>query len=328
MFLKKISFPKLFSLVLILLTQNISYGCSFYPKVILHKDINKTIIAEDPAGDKTIDDVLIHSLAEQYFDRWDISIAKPISYTEYIKQHVLPGNKGDAQLKKMRNQKISGFIDYLRSTSHHYYYEVNERYQKLRNKILTSKSVIFNSFYREIEFMEQHAIPYSIVLRTFGKDLDRIIEEIHKHISPTFFSWRGVFKNGVLELSSLQSNETITLHSTEQIYEFLKNHGNLALQDDWCTWNAHGECQQFGKLFPVDCDDCSVITYFADDNGHPTDGILNPRHPITNAIGNVDALIKSKHICVADMLKAIEDDEYYVQHLKCLLQRNETVDLI
>lgn len=315
MFLKKLS---LF-LVLGLFSQVPIFGCAFYPKVILHKDINKTIIAEDPAGDKTIDDVLIHSLAEQYFDRWDEAIINPISYTEYIKQYVLPGKKGDQNLKKLRNQRISGFIEFLRSTQHSYYYEVNERYLKLRTKILSSKSVIFKSFYREIEFLEDNNIPYSIVLRTFGKDLDRIIDEIHRHIRSDFFSWRGIFKNGVLELSSLLTNEHITLSTVQEIYDFLKDHGNVALQDDWKIWNQHGECQQFGKLFPVDCDDRGVITYFSDDNGHPNDGILNPRHPITNAVLHVDELIKSKHICVADMLKAIEDDEYYVQHLKWLL---------
>ncbi len=292
-----------------------------HPKVILHKDVNKTIIAEDLAGNKTIDDVLIHELAEEYYDCWDERVLSAISYSDYIKLYVVPGKKSDANVKKKRNEKLSAFLEFLRSTDHALYFSVQERYQKLRNKIASNKSIIFNSFYREIEFLENNKIPYSIVLRTFGKDLDRIIEEIHRYVKPNFFSWRGVFEDGTLELRSMQSNDIVRLYTIEQIYEFLKNNGNVAVQDDWKTWNAHGETQQFGKLFPCNRNDHSIITYFADDNGDPSDGIINSRHPLTNAVLDTKQLIENGHICVVNMLKAIENDEYYVNHVRLLLKK-------
>jgi hypothetical protein len=77
------------------------------PTVILHFDVNRTILADDPAGGKTLHDVLVHSLADFYKDRWIPSLEKPLSYSEYIKQHVLPGPTTDKELKKLRNTVVT-----------------------------------------------------------------------------------------------------------------------------------------------------------------------------------------------------------------------------
>lgn len=308
-------------LLLLLSIQSISNVVHAHqsPKIILHQDINRTIIAEDLVEGKSVDVVLINALAEKYCDHWSSNVLQPISYADYIKTHLLPGSKTDPVLKKARNQKIAEFIDYLQTIHHAFYNKVQEKFQKLRTKLASHKSIIFPSFYREIEYLNQLNIPYSLVLRTFGKDLDRVIEEIHNNISSEFFDWRGIFKNGYLELTALKTKEVVMLHTTAELYDFLKKHGNIALQDDWKTWNQHHETQEFGKLFPIDTNDGTVITLFADDNADPSNGIVNARHPKTNAILNIKELIEHNNICVVDMLSAIEDDEYFVKQLQSLL---------
>jgi len=283
------------------------------PLHILHFDVNKTMIAEDLAGGKTITDVVLHALAEEYRYAWNGTDI--MSYATYIKNHVLPGEKGDSNLKKLRNQALSQFIEYLEKNQHPLHTVVSTRFQTLHDKLLNNKSVIFPSFYSSIDYMEKHAIPYMIALRTFGEDLDTMIKEIHTHIRPNFFSWQGIFEsNGTLKLISLTSDETIFLDTPDAIYQFLKqNHENIAIQDNYTLWNKHGELSEYGKLFPIDIHDKEVVSLFFDDNGD--NGIINPRDPVSVHPIAVDDLIENGNILVVDMLKAIEYDNYFINHI-------------
>ena len=74
-------------------------------------------------------------------------------------------------------------------------------------------------------------------------------------------------------------------------------------------------------MFPIDSNNSDIITCFADDNAN--NGIINPRNPYTNEFLSVEKLIKSGHILVADMLKALEDDNYYKNHFQKLLNLDE-----
>ena len=298
------------------------------PLLIIHFDINKTIMAEDLAGGKSLSDVLIGALAETYKDRWDSNVSDPISYKEYVETHVYPGPKGDAQLKKLRKERIVQFIDYLSAENHPLHPIVQERFTLLYNKLNNGPSIIFTSFYRGLEYLRNHDLAHSIVLRTFGEDLNRIIDEIHTMVSSDFFSWRGEFKNGVLELISLRSNEIVRLETTAEIYQFLKTHGNVAIHDDWKYWNKHGECKEFGKLFPIDTQDESVISLFADDNADPRDGILNPRNPHTNESLDTQTLIDADCVRIVDPLQAIEQDNYFADYFHAMITRRSVEPLL
>jgi len=291
------------------------------PMLIVHFDINKTIMAEDPAGGKSLSDVLIGALAETYKDRWDSGVSDPITYKEYVELHLFPGQKGDGQLKKLRKEQIVQFIEYLSANNHPLHQEVQQKFKTLHDKLNGSSSIVFTSFYRGLEYLKNHEVMHAIVLRTFGEDLDRIIDEIHTWVSPDFFSWRGEFKDGILTLVSLRSNEIVRLETTAEIYEFLKTHGNVAIHDDWKYWNKHGECKEFGKLFPIDAEDYNVISLFADDNAHPQDGILNPRHPHTNESLDTQTLIDADYVRIVDPLQAIEQDDYFVDYFHAMLTR-------
>lgn len=292
---------------------------SFYaegsmPKLIIHVDVNKTIIAEDLAGGKSVSDVLIGALAETYKDKWDAAVEQPISYKEYVDIHLFPGAKEDQELKKLRKVHVAQFIEYLAKTSHPLYNEIQERYTNLHARLNNHKSIIFQSFFEAIRYLDSHAIPYSIVLRTFGKDLDHVIEEFDSHWTPGFFTWKGEFNEGILIMTSLTSGETVILKTVAEIYAFMQTHGNVAIHDDWKYWNKHGECKEYGKLFPVDAGDPHYISLFADDNAHPKDGILNPHHPVINESLDVEFLIDADYIRVVNTLDAIEDDNYFIHY--------------
>jgi len=288
------------------------------PTLIVHCDINKTIIAEDLAGGKSLDDVLIDALAEQCIAQWDSSLPA-MSYTLYVKEYLFPGGKHDATLKKLRRQTVRQFITWLQETNHPLHAVVEGKFRLLRDKLVTSPSIIFPSFYAGIAYLKTNNIPHAIVLRTFGRDLDRIIDEIHTHVAPDFFSWRGTFKNNTLELLSCDEKREVTLYTPAEIYEFLKTNGNIAIHDDWAYWNNNGERSSYGKLFPIDINDHDVISLFADDNGHPRDGILNPRHPHTNAELDIQELINADYVRIVDTIEALERDDYFVSYFQAML---------
>jgi len=291
------------------------YAGASVPKIILHVDVNKTIMAEDPAGGKSVSDVLIGALAETYEDRWDSTITHPMSYKEYVDTHLFPGAKGDQELKKLRNAQVARFIEYLAETNHPLHSEIQGRYARLLAKLNNHESIIFPSFFAAIRYLDAHAIPYSIVLRTFGKDLDRVMDEFDCCLAPRFFSWKGEFNESILTMTSLDSGEIVILRTTAEVYAFLQTHGNVAIHDDWNYWNKHGECKEYGKLFPIDVWDPHVICLFADDNANPKDGILNPRHPVTNESLDVEFLIADDYIRVVNTLEAIEDDDYFIHYV-------------
>lgn len=264
--------------------------CQMPPqKIIVHLDINKTMIAEDPAGKKTAEGILNAELAEKTESVWGDELTEPMSYNRYVEDFLFPGKKGDRDLKNKRYEKTSSFVHYLKEVNHPCFNEVSKKYEAL-HKILQShpkrfvlegengwtvqKGIIFLSCYELITQLRKQNKQHAIVLRTFGHDLDRVMKELNDEF-PDFFGWRGSFQDGLLTMKSLHSKETHVLKDAEELYQFLKNkEGHFALEDDFTRWNKNGETSEYGKLFPIDPNDESVVTFFADDNGD--DGIINP----------------------------------------------------
>jgi plasmid maintenance system killer protein len=304
---------------LILFLSSLSFAEKKQPQFILHFDVNKTILADDPAGDKSIDDVLIACLAEKYTDIWDPLLLKNrVSYTTYVKEYLLPGKKSDKELKKLRNQKISEFISFLKNSDNSLYPIVKNEFELLKDKLENHKSILFNSFYQLIYFLNQHSIHFTIVLRTFGDDLNRVMNEANSHLKMPFFNQSASFKQGNLYISNKN------LDSITAIYEFLKTTAHIGIQDNWKEWNDHNEAQEYAKRFPIDLSDSSTICMFFDDNVEldPSSitNIVNPIEVQTGKSLSVKDLIEANHIIVVDTINAILDDNYYINkvmtHLK------------
>ena len=87
--MKQFYLSLLFGITLSAMEQELSYP----KKLIIHMDVNKTIIAQDPAGGKTPYEILIHSFADSYKCCWDKRVLKDISYSDYVKKYLVPEPK-------------------------------------------------------------------------------------------------------------------------------------------------------------------------------------------------------------------------------------------
>ena len=58
-------------------------------KIILHVDVNKILIAVDNAGGKDLTKMMMDILADNTFYCWDATIKTPISYHDYVFEHLL-----------------------------------------------------------------------------------------------------------------------------------------------------------------------------------------------------------------------------------------------
>lgn len=217
---------------------------------------------EDPSGDKSITELLLETLAEDstFATVWEPNLKKMV-YAQYIKEHVVPGNKNDKQVRALRKQKLANFLNVLKETNNPHYEGVATQFTQLHSLVEENKKrgqILFNSFYEEIKFLQEKKVPFSIILRTFGQDLDRVLQEVHQIVSPQFFTWRGSFiideqTDGlVLHVKSLLSGESKEFKTYMQMYEFFKDTTHVAIQDNHDYWRKHNFSSEYSKLFLID----------------------------------------------------------------------------
>lgn len=285
-------------------------------KLILHFDINKTILSSDVATGKTTDDIILHGLAEKYKDRWEEGIAEPISYADYVKLQI-PGS--DTEARTLRSLQTSAFLEFLYENGHSYLPKVENEFNALRSKIKRNGE-IFPSFYKLIHYLDEEEIDYSIILRTFGIDIDRVVRMVNHKMSTQFFSSKGKFNGERLCLDCGYASSEMA-----DIYKFFKNGSHLALQDNWHEWNAHQMHKDFGKRFPVDLEDQNIVSMFFDDNilldPASTKNVISPVDAKTGRPLNFDILIKNQHIVSVDTLEALGDDDYFIKKVKAAIGR-------
>lgn len=281
-------------------------------RLVLHIDVNKTIIAEDIANGKTLDDILIQSLAKSYKAQWSKSLSQPITYVQYVKDYLVPGDRSDKGVRNLRNTAILGFLEFLKTNQDPQYNIIKKRFDIMRKKVLHQPGKIFTSFYNLISYLEKNNITHSIILRTFGTDLDDISHELAKQINFEF-EWEGYFIGNTLYITSLKTHEQKILKTIEDIHTFFKTCGHAKIKDDFTYWNSNHEKAEYGKLFPIATHDTTIKVIFFDDNAE--DNIINPRHHQTGNFIDIGPLITHRFICPVDTLLAIEDDEYFIKHI-------------
>lgn len=291
------------------------FGAENHPQLILHFDVNRTLFMLDPASQKTKADCVIHTLADKYEDRWDDRVLEPICYTDYIKEYVYPGiEAGNPTLKRIRKEQISQFLNFLDQTNHPFAKQARADFDRAYEKLEKQPTLILTAFYRLLDHLEKNHYDYSIVLRTFGMDLDVVMADIESQTRSDFFYARGEFKDGILRFEKPSNLKAI--ESIRDFYQFLKDHRNIAIHDDWAPWNRSGELQECGKPFPIDLSDNRVISLFFDDNvtvkPNSAKNIVNPRDVHTgNPIKAYD-LIQKKRIFSVDTIEAIADESYFI----------------
>lgn len=280
-----------------------------FPHFILHFDVNKTIVCFDNVQNLNVDETLTLLFAERISASWRQGL-DPMTYKKYVRKFVVPGSELDQGVKKQRLRSYQDLWDGLKIIDAQLYEHYWQEWHKAKD-LLTSHHV-FPSFIRLLEFLKNQAISHSIVLRTFGEDLDLVLDEIGSYYPELEFH-RGKFLNGCLHVHDQ------ILTKIEDIQQFLRYHHG-AIQDDHHHWHHHHQEQASGaKPFPFERNE-QVISLFFDDNLKRKQIVqvidLNtPPHHFSQA-----DLIHQGILLPVDTLDAIEDEKYFINHVGHFLE--------
>ena len=305
-------FLKVFFLVVI-----VALPLSAEPHLILHFDINGTLIASDKAGNKTVGDMLNALLAEKYAACWDDSILEPITFDSYVREFLVPGAKDDLLLKAERTALLSHFLDYLHVHNHSLYPSVKSNYDFAMSHLNASNRIVFSSFYHMIDELDKMEISYSIILRSFGHEVFEVRDEMDG-IFGGMFHQSGKFRAG-----SLYLDEEHAIDDHGAIYHAIRHSGHMAIHDDWNHWTNQGMRVDYAKPFLIDMEDPTTLSIFFDDNirlGNPDTNIISPRNMRTSESIPIDDLVKSKQAVRVDTLEAILNEDYFLNCVKAALE--------
>lgn len=295
-------------------------------KLLLHMDVNKTLIAVDPASNQTKEQILNAILAEKYTYKWAPELKEAVSYQTYVEDYLLPGPSYDQVLKKKRRELINQFVSFLQKTHHPLEKQVVEAYHELYVDL--EGVFIFPSFLKLIEWLKVQGIQYRIILRTFGNDLDAVVSSIAQAFPGDCFVAKGYFEKGKLYVSNQTSR--CFFENFLETYLFLKSvPGHLAIRDNWIEWHEHHESREYGKKFPIDLEDKETLSLFFDDNVKDNpDSPVNIVDPIDVRNGkhlNISQLIQQKIIFRVNTFQAIIDENYFIDLMKQSLEARETI---
>jgi hypothetical protein len=168
--------------------------------------------------------------------------------------------------------------------------------------------MLFASFYKMVERLDEKKIPYTLIFRTFGGDGPEVVKELNLKLGDKFATYKEYGK--------------LNFESPAAFYEYCKNvNEHMVLRDNWLIWNEHNEAAFYGKPFPIDFRDHQYLSLFFDDNA-----ALIPNHPEKNAVAPYDLekekplhpkeAIDQKRLFVVSPLDALQDPNYFIRQIE------------
>ena len=291
----------------------IPYEKSATPHLILHFDMNKTMIASDREGQKSAHDTICAILADRISDRWDPILEAPMDYFHFVKYHLVPNPGKSWEIKLKQKEKVSEFLDFLKASGHPSYPMAKDIYDHAMRVIETQKTEIFSSFHKMIQYLHEKEIPYTLVIRTFGSEAPEIVQELNEKFGSGFIDDFRTIRQG-----NLQGTDG-------DLYELIRDSDHhLAIRDDWHWWYSHGEHWEYGKPFPIDSDDPGRISLFFDDNAKsdpvfPMKNIVAPYDVRSGDLLHPGELIEKNRVFPVEMLEALLDEDYYIRFIEKVL---------
>jgi hypothetical protein len=287
------------------------------PHLILNFDINGTLIALDTNNDnKQNHDVVSTFIAEKYKDIWDSSLTKPISYYDYVKFHQLPNPSNSLEIKTLQKEVLSKTIEDFKERKFSQFDSAQCDYDAAMTALKVQKTIVFNSFFKLINHLNETQQPFTLILRTFGPDAPKIAKVLQEsEIGIIVKEFHNIIQ-GTFKIDDVE----------EDLYEYIKEFSekpdeHLAIRDEYKWWFENGEKSRFGKAFPVDLKDRRFISIFFDDcskfnEDRPDNNILNPYDPVTKTSLSIKELIEKHRIFPVDTVKAICEEDYYIELVK------------
>lgn len=287
------------------------------PHILLHFDINGTIFAKDKKKEKLREDyMLLLSLARSTVSKWDGENGREMSFKQYVDQILHPGDKSHPTVKEKREEAIMGFLDTLKRHDPALSQQVQKKYEESLEKCTSldgEKRVykVFPSFFSLLQKLRSLNIPFTIIFRTFGDDLNSVREEIEGHPSGIQITHSYQFSGREL------TNKTgdVIIDQVAHIFQtILSSKEHWAIQDDWKSWNADQEKGQSGKPFFYDPSRKSeVLSLFFDDNitGERECDIICPCPLSEEKSDTTQSLIDKKLLVPVNTIDAILDNNYF-----------------
>lgn len=327
---------KLFSIAFLVFFYKIVGMESPEKRLVLHFDVNKTLIAMDLVQGKTREDTINGILAEFTDFKWDGT--KKQSYYAYLSDQIAQEkptlDRTSDEFKKERNIRLKNFPKYLEKNNQ----TLHKLYQYEKGKLLkildAKKMVIFPSFFTLIDWLNggKYKDNYTLHLRTFGTDLPEVIPLIEQR-SKLQFAARAGFKGQILRMfkdklgrDPQEDEKNIMVHyEPSQLYSLFHNQSaaHYAIQDDYTYWKSKAFQAEGGKLFPVDISNKIITDIFFDDNANDQEKpIIHPIKP-DGTLEDTQTLIALGNIVPVDPKEAILNPCYFIKKIEDILKKKE-----
>jgi hypothetical protein len=281
--------------------------------VVIHLDVNGTIMAADPVQGKSSEITITHELAKKTTGIWRDDLPE-MRYQDYVEQHLIPGSEADQFIKHKRRHLYLEFLSMLKKQQHPVLQATQEKYNDLMVALKQQKGPLYASFWKLVTWAQTSKYDVRMVFRTFGQDIPDII---HLLAEKGYLVTNVLgFQKGRLYRGKFKGHDFIRGEPCKEISAIYGDPFN-AVKDDWHWWNSHGEIESHAKPFPYLSEATSI---FFDDNAKAKQ-IIAPKgfrgshnQPLTTA-----DLLKSGHIVGVNPLKAMIDPNYFIEHVKKVL---------
>lgn len=282
--------------------------------IVIHLDVNGTIMAADPVQGKTSQDAMTQEFAKKTKGVWREDLTE-MRYQDYVEQHLIPGTEVDQGIKKKRRELYTNFLTMLKETNHSALNDIQQKYDELLVILQTQQGPLYASFWQLLEWAQESEHDVRFVFRTFGQDIPELIHLLRDkghHVSNIFGFEKGQLYHGHFEGLQFIKNELC--EDTTEIFKYPFN----AVQDDWFHWNSNGELETYAKPFHYHAD---IISFFFDDNAKVKQ-IIAPKgfQGIHGQDLTTYDLLQSGHVIAVGPLKAMTDPNYFVTRVKAVLE--------
>jgi hypothetical protein len=287
------------------------------PHLVLFFDLNDTIIMGDIVQNITTEDALLKLLAEHYSAVWCVG-TEAMTYRQYIETYLCPGSNKNPDIKKQRMEFYRRFLLFLQATHHPLRTEIESTYSAVLHDM--HEGDVFKSVINLIQHLTKLKQPFTIVLRTFGEDGPRVMDEIQKRSAIKFT------KQGHFDKDNLLIENNIEITHPQAMLEYFEPHQHVSIRDHYEYWhNAEGsyisETYERGKQHLISFDNADKLMLFFDDNYAKQ--ILRVR-PVSDAKldqPKIQAkLVELGRIVEVPTLEAFKNPQYYVERVQFALQ--------
>jgi len=277
----------------------------------------------------SIEHSVISLLANTTLDKWDKSCEKPISFRNYVNKVLVPGDKSDKTITQKRNETVNDFINWLENNKHQMLGEVKKSYEdcsKVLKDMAKENRHIFNSVYALLKKLKETKTPHTIILRTYGKELDSVIHELEKQNLGIKFKYRGRYIDQQLSIEIEEKHDDKSKDKTEEkktelkkftekeAYElFIESNDHFAIQDDRQKGAERGRS---GKTFLYDQNSHYLSLFFGDTSLKENDMV----RPCEIFGHHVDSL-SGEYVLPVVTKDAIIKEDYYLKQYQNALEK-------